>query len=76
MKYFNIYERTIAYLHHAPPTETKYNRGMAKMVKTAHEATDRAQTETEVASVRESLFADLKEAAQKGREDRGSASPR
>jgi hypothetical protein len=49
---------------------------MAKMVKTAHEASDRAQTETEAASTRESLFADLKEAAQKGREDRGSASPR
>jgi hypothetical protein len=46
------------------------------MVKTPHEGTDRAQTETEVASIRESLFADLKEAAQKGREDRGSASPR
>jgi hypothetical protein len=48
---------------------------MAKMVKTARES-DRAQTETEAASTRESLFADLKEAAQKGREDRGSASPR
>jgi hypothetical protein len=46
------------------------------MAQKASETKDRGQTTAEAATVREDLFADLKEAAQKGREDRGSASPR
>lgn len=46
------------------------------MTQKASDAKDRGQTTAEAATVREDLFADLKEAAQKGREDRGSASPR
>ncbi len=46
------------------------------MAQKANEVKDRGQTTAEAATIREDLFADLKEAAQKGREDRGSASPR
>ena len=44
------------------------------MAEKTKDANDRAQTAAESASTRDSLFADLKKAAQKGREDRGSAS--
>jgi len=46
------------------------------MSENAKDAKDRGQTEAESAEVRQSLFADLKEAAQKGREDRGGPAPR
>lgn len=39
-------------------------------------APDRAQTEAETAVARKSLFADLKRAAQAGRDDRGVPRPR
>ena len=46
------------------------------MSENAKDAKDRGQTEAESAEARQSLFADLKQAAQKGRQDRGSSSSR
>ena len=46
------------------------------MSESAKDAKDRGQTEAESAEARRDLFADLKQAAQKGRQDRGSTSSR
>ena len=61
----------LTYLFHALALVRTYTEAMSEKAK---DAQDRGQTEAESALARESLFHDLKQAAQKGREDRGGSS--